>query len=187
MKDIFWAGMSTTQRSESMNAFFDKYINKKTTLKQFSEQYENALAAKVHNEIVEDFNSFNSRISCITIYDMEKQFQSVYTLKKFTDFQNEIVGSICCSLSSCREHDNFSEYEVHEEISHREGQRSVIFHVYFNEDNNEVNCKCRLFEFKGIVCRHQILVFIHRKIYRIPNKYILNRWNKNVKRRHTKV
>ena len=165
VKDMFWAGMSTTQRSESMNAFFDKYINKKTTLKQFFEQYENALAAKVHNETVEDFNSFNSRISCITIYDMEKQFQSAYTLKKFTDFQNEIVGSICCNLSSCREHDNFSEYEVHEDISHGEGQRSVIFHVYFNEDNSEVNCKCKLFEFKGIVCRHHILVFIHRKIY----------------------
>ena len=60
--------------SESMNAFVDKYINKKTTLKQFVEQYENALAAKVHNETIEDFNSFNSRISYITIYDMEKQF-----------------------------------------------------------------------------------------------------------------
>ena len=59
--------------------------------------------------------------------------------------------------------------------------------MYFNEDNREVNCKCRLFEFKGIVCRHQILVFINRKIYRIPDKYILDRWNKNVKRRHTKV
>ena len=63
----------------------------------------------------------------------------------------------------------------------------MIFHVYFNEDNSEVNCKCRLFEFKGIVSRHQILVFIHKKIYRILDKYILNRWNKNVKRRHTKV
>ena len=113
--------MSITQRSESMNAFFDKYINKKTTLKQFVEQYENALPAKVHNETIEDFNSFNSRISCITIYDMEKQFQCAYTLRKFTDFQNEIVGCICCSLSSCREHNNFSKYEVHEDVSHGEG------------------------------------------------------------------
>ena len=49
--------MSTTQRSKSMNVLFDKYTNKKTTLKQFVEQYANALAAKVHNDI-EDFNFF---------------------------------------------------------------------------------------------------------------------------------
>ena len=49
--------MSITQRSKSMNVLFDKYTNKKTTLKQFVEQYENALVAKVHNDI-EDFNFF---------------------------------------------------------------------------------------------------------------------------------
>ena len=37
VKDIFWAGMSTIKRSESMHAFFDGYINSKTTLKQFVE------------------------------------------------------------------------------------------------------------------------------------------------------
>ncbi|XP_028099318.1 protein FAR-RED IMPAIRED RESPONSE 1-like [Camellia sinensis] len=47
VKDMFWAGMSTTQRSESMNAFFDGYVNSKTTLKQFVEQYDNALRSKV--------------------------------------------------------------------------------------------------------------------------------------------
>ncbi|CAL5383654.1 unnamed protein product [Camellia sinensis] len=33
VKDIFWGGMSTTQRSKSMNAFFDGYVNSKTSLK----------------------------------------------------------------------------------------------------------------------------------------------------------
>ncbi|CAA2963280.1 Hypothetical predicted protein [Olea europaea subsp. europaea] len=32
-KTTFWAGMSTTQRSESMNAFFDGYVHSKTSLK----------------------------------------------------------------------------------------------------------------------------------------------------------
>jgi hypothetical protein len=35
LKNHFWAGMSTTQRSESMNTFFDGYVNSKTTLRQF--------------------------------------------------------------------------------------------------------------------------------------------------------
>jgi hypothetical protein len=34
MKDTFFGGMSTSQRSESINAFFDKYVCKKTTLKE---------------------------------------------------------------------------------------------------------------------------------------------------------
>ncbi|XP_057512826.1 protein FAR-RED IMPAIRED RESPONSE 1-like [Actinidia eriantha] len=33
LKDVFWAGMSSTQRSESINAYFDGYIHSKTTLK----------------------------------------------------------------------------------------------------------------------------------------------------------
>ena len=57
MKDVFWAGMSTTQRSESMNAFFDGYVNSKTTLKQFNEQYNNALKSKVEKEMKTDFKS----------------------------------------------------------------------------------------------------------------------------------
>ncbi|KAF5454271.1 hypothetical protein F2P56_023948, partial [Juglans regia] len=35
LKEYFWAGMSTTQRSESMNAFFDGYVHAKTNLKEF--------------------------------------------------------------------------------------------------------------------------------------------------------
>lgn len=73
VKDIFWAGMSTTQRSESMNSFFDGYVNSKTTLKQFVEQYDNALASKMAKENQEDFNSYNSTYPRITDYDMEKQ------------------------------------------------------------------------------------------------------------------
>ncbi|KAH9740653.1 protein FAR1-RELATED SEQUENCE [Citrus sinensis] len=33
LNDCFWAGMSTTQRSESMNAFFDGFVNAKINLK----------------------------------------------------------------------------------------------------------------------------------------------------------
>jgi hypothetical protein len=33
VKDTFWAGMLSTQRSESVNAFFDDYVNSTTTLK----------------------------------------------------------------------------------------------------------------------------------------------------------
>lgn len=50
VKNVFWVGLSTTQRNESMHAFFDKYVNSKTTLKQFVEQYDNALRDKREKE-----------------------------------------------------------------------------------------------------------------------------------------
>lgn len=58
--------MSTTQRSESMHAFFDGFVNSKTTLKEFVEQYENALAKKLENEKAEESNSINSFLPCVT-------------------------------------------------------------------------------------------------------------------------
>jgi hypothetical protein len=66
LKDAFWAGMSTTQRSESMNAFSDGYLNAKTKLKHFAGPNENALHDKVEKENISDFNSFNSTIPCVT-------------------------------------------------------------------------------------------------------------------------
>jgi hypothetical protein len=35
VKDAFWAGMSTMQCSESVNAFFDSYVNAKNKIEAF--------------------------------------------------------------------------------------------------------------------------------------------------------
>ncbi|KAL7199240.1 hypothetical protein ACSBR2_021512 [Camellia fascicularis] len=187
VKDIFWAGMSTTQRSESMHAFFDGYINSKTTLKQFVEQYENALAKKVENENGEEFNSLNSYIPCITQYPFEKQFQKAYTIAKFKEFQQEVVGQLHCNSSLYTQGPDFSVYEVSEDVPFGENLRLATFIVYFDKENFDINCSCRLFEFRGIVCRHQIVVLMKERVHEISDKYILRRWNKNVKRCHSKV
>ena len=188
VRDIFWAGMSTTQRSESMHAFFDGYINSNTTLKQFVEQYENALAKKVENEKQEEFNSYNSCYPCATPLGMEKQFQSVYTRAKFKEFQNELFGKLCCHLVLIKADVGFRDYEVRERVRVRDGHRSATFKLIFYNNTKEVNCNCRLFEFRGIMCRHQLMVYNDMEIYdEVPAKYILQRWSKNVKRRYTKI
>ncbi|KAL7203300.1 hypothetical protein ACSBR2_016569 [Camellia fascicularis] len=120
-------------------------------------------------------------------YEIEKQFQSAYTAAKFKEFQRELMGKISCDLFSYKKDDYISEYEVAEDILFGESHCRVSFNVCFDEDTNDVNCNCQLFEYRGILCRHQIVVFIHRKVDQIPDKYILKRWSKNVKRSHTKV
>ncbi|XP_059445454.1 protein FAR1-RELATED SEQUENCE 5-like [Corylus avellana] len=67
LKGVFWAGMRTTQRSESMNAYFDGYLRPSTTLKQFVDQYDVALRKKVENESLADFKSFNTKFPCVKV------------------------------------------------------------------------------------------------------------------------
>ncbi|KAM1317447.1 hypothetical protein ACFX2H_002702 [Malus domestica] len=75
-----------------MNAFFYGHLNSKTTLKQFVEQYENALRSKVLKEASADSDSFSSNVRCATHYDMEKQVQVVNTISTFKEFQKELTN-----------------------------------------------------------------------------------------------
>nr|XP_043633649.1 protein FAR1-RELATED SEQUENCE 1-like [Erigeron canadensis] len=191
VKDTFWAGMSTTQRSESINAFFDKYVNKKTTLKQFVEQYENALRDRAEKENKEDFNSYNTHYQPITRYAMEEQMRDVFTHVKFKEFREELTGKMYCGIGSVKSQDMVFEYEVLEDVMANgriiRKPFSVLFRKGDSEEECDVRCKCRLFEFRGMLCRHALTVLIHEKIYLVPNKYNLRRWRKDVKRKHTKV
>nr|GEX02597.1 protein FAR1-related sequence 5-like [Tanacetum cinerariifolium] len=191
VKDIFWAGMSTTQRSESINSFFDKYLNKKTTLKQFVEQYENALRDRVEKENVEDFNSYNSWYPPITRYAMEEQMKHVLTNAKFKEFREELTGKMYCGVGSSKSEGGHIEYEVLEDVMDNESIIKKQFSVWFKKGDSheecDIRCICRLFEFRGMLCRHALTVLINENIYLVPNKYILRRWRKDVKRRHTKV
>ncbi|GFY97364.1 far-red elongated hypocotyls 3 [Actinidia rufa] len=151
VKDTFWAGMSTTQRNESMNAFFDGYVNSKTTLKQFIEQYDSALRSKVEKESKADHASFHFRIPLITEFEIEKQFQEFYTMEKFKEFQDELRGLIYCNASFVKEEGCISTFEVEDSIKVGDSRKDVSYNVYYNNKECEVHCLCRLFEFRGIL------------------------------------
>ncbi|XP_051206829.1 protein FAR1-RELATED SEQUENCE 6-like [Lolium perenne] len=187
VKDAFWAGMSTTQRSESMNAFFDGYVNAKTTLKHFVGQYENALRDKVEKENISDFNSFKSTIPCVTHFDIEKQFQSAYTNSKFKEFQEQLTNKMYCERKLIQKEGTIEMYEITEDVlidAETGWRKDVVYHAYFNVEDFEVKCSCRHFEFRGIFCSHVLSVLTHKKIKEVPSRYILDRWTKNVKRKH---
>ncbi|KAH9734196.1 protein FAR1-RELATED SEQUENCE [Citrus sinensis] len=92
LKGYFWAGMSTTQRSESMNAFFNGFVNSKTNLKQFVKQYENALRRKAELEWQADAKCFSKRTPCVSRYEMERQVEEVKKdMKKMCNAFSEVA------------------------------------------------------------------------------------------------
>ncbi|GLT53007.1 hypothetical protein SLA2020_263070 [Shorea laevis] len=188
LKDVFWAGMRSTQWSESMNAFFDGYVRPSTTLKQFVDQYDNALRKKVENEAFADFSSFNSTLPCVTFYSYEKKFQQLYTIAKFKEVQEEILGKMFCNVFILAKEGAICTHKVVEQVPiHENFVKEVEFVVYLNGDKDEleVKCSCGSFETRGILCKHAISVLSLHKITSLPSKYFLDRWRKDLKRKYT--
>ncbi|XP_062158806.1 protein FAR1-RELATED SEQUENCE 4-like [Alnus glutinosa] len=187
MKDTFWAGMNTTQRSESMNAFFDGYVHSRTTLKEFVDEYDNALRRMVESETRADFDSFNRTISCISALQLEKLFQVVYTNAKFKEVHDQFVKMMSCNNSHLKSEGAISTFEVIEYVAVGDHLIEKTFLVYFNEDELEVKSTCALFEVRGILCRHSLSVLRTKKVTTLPQRYILDRWRKDIKREYSKV
>ncbi|XP_021751742.1 protein FAR1-RELATED SEQUENCE 1-like [Chenopodium quinoa] len=57
----------------------------------------------------------------------------------------------------------------------------------YNHVLKEVTCECRKFETHGIICKHCIRVLDQNMVFKIPTKYMLDRWRKDIVRKHTRV
>ncbi|XP_028063483.1 protein FAR-RED IMPAIRED RESPONSE 1-like [Camellia sinensis] len=168
-----------------MNAFADGYMNSKTTLKQFVEQYDNALRSKVEKEMKADFKSRNKLYDCLMIYEFEKQFCTAYTNTKFKEMQVELERLLYCRVKLVKEEGAICTYHANEAVLVCEKMKTVEFVVYFNASECEMQCMCWWFEFRGIMCAHAITVLLERCIYQVLDKYIVSRWIKDIERGYT--
>ncbi|KAL4299700.1 hypothetical protein AHAS_Ahas17G0127100 [Arachis hypogaea] len=71
-KDKFWAGMRSTQRSESMHSVFDKFLNSKNSLLQLVRQYQNCVIDKEQKELECDAANLRGIIPYVSNLPIEK-------------------------------------------------------------------------------------------------------------------
>ncbi|QHO16976.1 Protein FAR-RED ELONGATED HYPOCOTYL [Arachis hypogaea] len=180
----FWAGMRSTQRSESMHSFFNKYITRNSSLIQFVKQYDNCLGSREQAERESDAADFHTVIPCATKSSIEAQFQDAYTHAKFREVQAQFRGKANCITRLKNSALGYSVYEVGEQVS-----SSIFdkFAVTYDSVAAEVKCQCILFESRGILCRHALSVLSFEQVSQVSPRYILERWSKKVKRRHTHI
>ncbi|XP_074297649.1 protein FAR1-RELATED SEQUENCE 6-like [Silene latifolia] len=182
-RDIFCAGMSSTQRSEQTNRFFKNYVNVETTLFNFLQSYDNALRTKVEHELKLNYACLEKPCPYNKTIIAEEVFQRAYTNSMFREVQAEVYGLIHTNAESDMNIGNFSSFNVTDEVKTPFwNRREKKFVVTAQLDFGEFNCTCKLFEFKGILCRHIIRVLQLKKVQFIPEKYILNQWRKDLVR-----
>ncbi|GAB4847807.1 Protein FAR-RED ELONGATED HYPOCOTYL 3 [Ancistrocladus abbreviatus] len=175
MKGTLLAGMSTVQRMESVNSFFDKYVHKKTTVSEFVKQYEAIIQDRYEEEAKADYDTWNKQPVLKCPSPFEKHMSTVYTHAVLKKFQVEVVGAVACNPVPRRDRQD-GMFQVHD------CEKNQDFVVTWNE-KSEVSCMCHLFEYKGFLCRHALIVLQMCGLSMIPSQYILKRWTRDAKDR----
>ncbi|XP_042954685.1 protein FAR-RED ELONGATED HYPOCOTYL 3-like [Carya illinoinensis] len=170
-----------------MNAFFYGYVHAKTNLKEFVDQFDNALKKKIENENNADFHSFSVTIPCISRSPIEKKFQELYTNAKFEEVQRELQYLIDLAPELLKRDGDVKTYLVEDEVHLEDFTKLVTYSVDFSDVDTAAKCLCGLFQMRGILCRHILVVFKCNDTNFLPNQYILNRCRKDIKRKYTLI
>lgn len=178
MRDIFLAGMYTAQRSDSISFFIDKYMQRKTTLKEFLQQYRSILRDKSEEEVRADFETWHKQPALKSPSPYGKQMAAIYTHAIFKKFQVEVLGVVACHPKKETEDRTNRTFRV------QDFEENQNFIVEWNETTSDISCLCRSFEFNGFLCRHVMIVLQMSGVHSIPSQYILQRWTKDAKSGH---
>ena len=87
------------------------------------------------------------------------------------------MGAIACSPREENRDGTCSTFRV------QDFENSQEFVVTWNQAKAEVSCICRLFEYKGYLCRHTLNVLQCCHLSSVPSQYILKRWTKDARSR----
>ncbi|XP_061341451.1 protein FAR1-RELATED SEQUENCE 5-like [Gastrolobium bilobum] len=168
LKDTFFAGMTTSGRSESINAFFDGYVNSNTMLNDFVIQYDKEIKSRRDAEEDEDFKTRNTKAVLETNHPIEEIAGEWYTRKLFEIFKKEWKAAIL---------DYFHEKIATKEnlIMYRVGSREVDKEMwaiveYHLTESFTTQCSCAKFETMGILCKHILYIMKKKQIMTLPEK-----------------
>ncbi|XP_042974734.1 protein FAR1-RELATED SEQUENCE 5-like [Carya illinoinensis] len=179
LRTTFCAGMSTTQRSESMNKFFKDYVRASTMVSDFVHQYEKALDARYFKEKEKDVRTKSTRPVLKTCWEIEEEAAKVYTRKSFNIFQDELFNCQRYKATKVHQEGESKTYEVAPR-----GNDKRIYYVSLDCIEAKAICICHMFEFLGIMCRHILCVFMKKNnLDCLPHHYVLERWTINAKSR----
>jgi len=110
--------------------------------------------------------------------------QQEYTHAKFAEVQAEFHAKMNCFVLKMVVDGSGAAYDGLEEMNVCSHQKDRIFKISICVDESNMKCNYFLIEFKGIICRHLLVVLAINRVKDVPAKYVMSRWSKNMKRNY---
>lgn len=168
LRSHFFAGMTTTGQSKSINAFIQRFLSAQTRLAHFVEQVAVAVDFKDQAGEQQTMQQNLQNICLKTGAPMESHAASMLTPFAFSKLQEQLV--LAAHYASFQMDDCFL-VRHHMKV---EGGRKV----YWVPRDGIISCSCHHFEFSGILCRHSLRVLSTGNCFQIPDRYLPIRWRR---------
>ncbi|XP_052192880.1 protein FAR1-RELATED SEQUENCE 11 [Diospyros lotus] len=168
LRSHFFAGMTTTGQSKSINAFIQRFLSAQSRLAHFVEQV--AVAVDFKDQAGEQqMTQQNLQNICLkTGAPMESHAAAILTPFAFSKLQEQLV--LAAHYASFQMEDGFL-VRHHTKL---DGGRKV----YWVPQEGIISCSCHQFEFSGILCRHALRVLSTGNCFQIPERYLPLRWRR---------
>ncbi|KAJ3698743.1 hypothetical protein LUZ61_002448 [Rhynchospora tenuis] len=176
-RGVFFAEMTTSQRSESMNALFKLWVNAHTSIYKFVCSIDHIIENIWATEGDEDLLSMNENPQLWSKFPFELDAREVYTRKVYSVFK-QLLQDSCLGIAEERERGTLYEVKIDKNPDFKHW-RPVSYLVKVDKEAMLFSCNCNGFEFQGLLCPHAMKVMWILGMQQLPSHYILKRWCKN--------
>ncbi|KAK3139377.1 hypothetical protein QOZ80_5AG0382320 [Eleusine coracana subsp. coracana] len=176
-KDAFDGGIESLDRSENSHNVLSSIGDESTSLTTFVVEFDKLVGSWRKNESLDDVQCNQTAPECAHSRILQHAAE-VYTHRVYKSLETDFVDG--CSATSYQEvpcNETMSRFEF---ILQESGPKVWI--VFLDTDNMDLSCSCKKFETMGILCSHALSALGLKNVDRIPERYILKRWTKYVRK-----
>ncbi|KAJ3695466.1 hypothetical protein LUZ60_000843 [Juncus effusus] len=179
-KDAFDAGITSPEKIETLTNILTNISNESTSLFDLVSSIDKLTASWRAVESEEDMRcSQNGPARAIPLSTLLKHAAEVYTHKAYKLIEADFLDQ-SNPTSYTERQESHSTYR----FQFMNQEKTKMWMVTLDTATLTVNCcSCMKFETVGLLCCHALNAFSLKSIERIPDKYILDRWRKDARRR----
>ncbi|KAL6652045.1 hypothetical protein ACP70R_010970 [Stipagrostis hirtigluma subsp. patula] len=171
--NIFCAGMTSTQRSESANHMLKKYVPRSSAMHHFVSQFDKLLADR-HCEQAREEHCTNKVARKMRFgFAIERHAAEIYTRTIFNKFSDEMFASGSLLIAKQADEKTYIVLDPHIVTT----TNTCVVHM--DHENQFCRCSCGEFEHSGMLCKHMLKVMIHLGLEKIPSQCISLRWTRS--------